>query len=55
VSNIENIDLAYWKAMKDDYEECLGQELSMENPDDTLIELLRDHIEECIREIDVRD
>ena len=55
MSNIETIDLAYWEARKTDYEECLEQELAMENPDDTLMALLREHIEECKREIDVRD
>lgn len=55
MSNIEVETLEFWERKKADYEECLEQELAMENPDDTLIELLRDHIEECIREIDVRD
>ena len=55
MSDIESIDLAYWEARKADYEEGLEQELSMEIPDDTLIELLREHIEECVREINVRD
>ncbi len=55
MSNFESETLEFWERRKADYEECLEQELAMENPDDTLIELLRDHIEECIREIDVRN
>jgi len=55
VSNIEITDLAYWEARKTDYEECLEQELAMENPDDALIAILKDNIDNCIREINVRD
>lgn len=55
MSNIEEQNLEFWQNKKADYEECLEQELSMENLDDVLIGLLREHIEECIREIDVRN
>lgn len=55
MSNIEVETLEFWQRRKADYEEGLEQELAMENSDDTLIELLRNHIEECIREINVRD
>ena len=47
--------LEWFVERKADYEECLEQELAMEIPDDTLMALLREHIEECKREIDVRD
>ena len=55
MSNIESTDLAYWESRKADFEECLGQELEMENPDDTLIKVLKDNIDNCIREINVRN
>ena len=31
MSNIETMDLAYWESRKADFEECLEQELEMEN------------------------
>ena len=55
MSNFESETLEVWQKRKADYEECLADALEMENPDDVLIGLLKEHIEECIREIDVRD
>tara|TARA_B100000963_G_C22636837_1_gene678057 strand:- start:5293 stop:5460 length:168 start_codon:yes stop_codon:yes gene_type:complete len=55
VSNWESETLEVWQRRKADFEECLEQELLMENPDDTLITVLRDNIDNCIREINVRN
>ncbi len=55
MSNWESETLEVWQRRKADFEECLEQELLMENPDDTLITVLRDNIDNCIREINVRN
>ena len=55
MSSWESETLEVWQRRKADYEECLEQELAMENPDDALIVILKDNIDNCIREINVRD
>ena len=55
MSNIESETLEFWERKKADYEECLEQELAMDNPDDLLIELLKDHIEEFERKREFRN
>lgn len=55
MSNIELETLEFWQDKKSEYEECLEEARSMEVPDDILIRVLQLNIEECEREINVRD
>ena len=53
--NIETETLEYWQDLKAEYEQSLAEALDMENPDNILIGVIKDNIQHCIREINVRN
>lgn len=53
--NTETETLEYWQGLKSEYEQSLAEALDMENPDDILVEVIKDNIQHCIREINVRN